>query len=689
MSKIPHLYRRDGGVYAVRFVVPESLRIAVGSREVHRSTACRDLALAKIVAAQYAAEWHRRLAQLRHMDPNKLIAGSVALLGDGDIPLLEAAAELGADPADLARRLRTQRARFFVANMGWKGWVVDDVGTIGVERDETMVVVSRDVSPQAFDQPGMDSRVTITQRMLQIYDPDEALAVACEPAPQTVCIFLIPPSRHMAFVVPLPGVELGIERLFVARAEVESLRRSLHSDMPVPVATSPQVPPMPDFDSIANGPYQRRLVSALTTEYLERQSPAWGLDEQRRQRDACSALVELTGDIPLGKITRDLVHEVGKRLSKIPGDRRRYWGAIGNRKDRWSALIEYAEEHELPLATPGAVRHLMEDVCAVFRWGHKQDWLRRDPTAELTNEIFERMGGEATSPESRRDMFSDEDLRRMFAMPWFRDGVGRRTARGRFHSYKPFYFWLPLLALYTGARINELSQLYLDDVRRDEGSGIWYVDFNLNAPDKLDADAADGVTGAKKETAVGQHHAAGAAFDKSLKTAAAVRVVPLHPRLIELGLAEYVEGLRVAGYPRLFPELAHDTVKGYGKAAGKWFNDALMKRDLGLERNGRKVFHSFRHNFSTALDRAGVPDKAIKQLMGHARADKAQAGATLGYQKLRTLSELAPYINGLTYDLPAIATFKIEEGLLAVRHALELKEQQPDRSRTSEHRAGE
>lgn len=40
--------------------------------------------------------------------------------------------------------------------------------------------------------------------------------------------------------------------------------------------------------------------------------------------------------------------------------------------------------------------------------------------------------------------------------------------------------------------------------------------------------------------------------DKSLKTVNAIRQVPIHPRLIELGLLEYVDALKAAGYDRLF-----------------------------------------------------------------------------------------------------------------------------------------
>ncbi|MCZ5067667.1 integrase, partial [Escherichia coli] len=68
--------------------------------------------------------------------------------------------------------------------------------------------------------------------------------------------------------------------------------------------------------------------------------------------------------------------------------------------------------------------------------------------------------------------------------------------------------------------MNELCQLYLSDIRMSE-NGVSYLDFNLDSPDKVMDTEAEA--------------------DKSLKTLNALRQVPIHPRLIELGFLEYVK----------------------------------------------------------------------------------------------------------------------------------------------------
>ena len=55
-----------------------------------------------------------------------------------------------------------------------------------------------------------------------------------------------------------------------------------------------------------------------------------------------------------------------------------------------------------------------------------------------------------------RDWFSEDDLTRIFDPDTYKS---RKL---------PHSFWPPLLALQTGARYNEIAQLYLDDIINDD-----------------------------------------------------------------------------------------------------------------------------------------------------------------------------------------------------------------------------
>jgi integrase len=72
-------------------------------------------------------------------------------------------------------------------------------------------------------------------------------------------------------------------------------------------------------------------------------------------------------------------------------------------------------------------------------------------------------------PQDERDAFNDEDLEKIFYSKQYRED-----------SFKhPHQFWLSPLGLYTGARLEELCQLYVSDLKQT--GGIWYLDINDDA----------------------------------------------------------------------------------------------------------------------------------------------------------------------------------------------------------------
>lgn len=94
-----------------------------------------------------------------------------------------------------------------------------------------------------------------------------------------------------------------------------------------------------------------------------------------------------------------------------------------------------------------------------------------------------------------------------------------RPRRGR--------FWVPLIALFSGMRMNEICQLHAADIHRLDGVDCFFV---TEGP----SDSDNG---------------------KRLKTAASERLIPIHPALIEMGFMTFVTERRATGAVRLFSEL--------------------------------------------------------------------------------------------------------------------------------------
>lgn len=151
---------------------------------------------------------------------------------------------------------------------------------------------------------------------------------------------------------------------------------------------------------------------------------------------------------------------------------------------------------------------------------------------------------------------------------------------------KPHEFWMPLLGLLTGARIGELSQLTLGDIRQDE-DGHWIIGIN------------------DKEF-------------KKVKTNAGHREIPLHPKLIELGFLDYLEDVRVAvpDSKRIFPYLRYDEKNGFGDVPSEAFARYLDSLEIFAD---DKVFHSFRSTANQRLKKNKIETSIRSQLVGHER----------------------------------------------------------------------
>lgn len=149
------------------------------------------------------------------------------------------------------------------------------------------------------------------------------------------------------------------------------------------------------------------------------------------------------------------------------------------------------------------------------------------------------------------------------------------------------YMFLILLALFTGARLEEVARLHLADVGNEDG-----IPFIFIQPHE-----ADGHT---------------------VKTASARRRVPLHPVLMEdWGFAQFVATGRRDGRKFVFPIMntSNTIIRGsVSTQFSKWFARWLSK--IGLNDN-RLCFHSLRHTFKAWGRANGVELSVLDVLQGH------------------------------------------------------------------------
>jgi integrase len=200
----------------------------------------------------------------------------------------------------------------------------------------------------------------------------------------------------------------------------------------------------------------------------------------------------------------------------------------------------------------------------LFKWGMKNGYVEIN--------VFDGLGlKDSRSNRELRSPFTPKDLQVLFAS----DAVIKAT--------KSWQYWLPLLGLFTGARLNELCQLQHQDIK--QVNGIWCISI----------------------TDKGQ--------EQHIKSASSRRLIPIHNTLTSLGFMGIVDASSSAKTTRLFPELTLRDGR-FAHTPSKWFGN--LKSRLLVD-SDKKSYHSFRHTFVdylfNNLKLQGNP--LVKALVGH------------------------------------------------------------------------
>lgn len=205
----------------------------------------------------------------------------------------------------------------------------------------------------------------------------------------------------------------------------------------------------------------------------------------------------------------------------------------------------------------------------------------------------------AKVPDITRRAFTTQELKRIFTSPVYTQKKRTRACGGEAMA------WIPLIALATGARLEEICQLRVDDIIFDSEHG----------PLLRITDEGEG---------------------QSLKTASSRRIIPIHTNLIGAGLLEYHEAIREKEYVWLFPHLEPDHDGRRGGTFGQGFSRWLRSSQGCCILDRRVVFHSFRHTFKTLCRESGLSEELHDALTGHAGQT---VGRTYGHMPISALVE--------------------------------------------------
>lgn len=325
------------------------------------------------------------------------------------------------------------------------------------------------------------------------------------------------------------------------------------------------------------------LLSKATEFYIDNLiTRKRGKSTIKSRRNSLRILLAVAGDIPISMIDYKVIAEFMKQL--------RWWppNAMA-RKD-----LKHLSPKEI---LEVGIREARPEVYA--------EWTKKAHIGAL-NAFFATYLKVGQVPRNPMEIFKEEDSSRKPAKTRFPlkpqelaqifDPVAFKEWAAKY----PHRWWIPQIALYTGARVDEIAQLRAADIRMDNGS----MCFTFKVLEGEEEGRAEGMR------------------DKTFKNEISQRVVPIAIPLIEVGFLDYVKEVRAAGLLRLFPQLKAGINKETGELNGSGYSVAHIQQFGDYLREHTDLqkgvgTHAFRHTLATALRNTTVSPAIVASITGH------------------------------------------------------------------------
>ena len=198
-----------------------------------------------------------------------------------------------------------------------------------------------------------------------------------------------------------------------------------------------------------------QLISEVIEEFAKETEKNWQPKTKNENLAILKLFKEVVGDVPIQSITRKTVGEFKQTLKKLPPNLRK------NPKYRKKSISEIAKMEVPKTMSDTTISKYLTRVGALFDYARKNGIYEGANPATGMNPPKDRREHEATAP------FVKDDLIKLFHSEDYLEDT---------HD-KSFKFWMPILALFTGMRLNEIAQLHLSDIRQVE-DGVWVLDIN-------------------------------------------------------------------------------------------------------------------------------------------------------------------------------------------------------------------
>jgi len=326
-------------------------------------------------------------------------------------------------------------------------------------------------------------------------------------------------------------------------------------------------------------------------------SPNTKSDEQGHAK----RLTILSGNKPIGCMTADDFNLIYALIPKIKTSRG-FKIELNLQSEAASILAQQGEK----IISAATAEKISVRLGALHAYAYKKELTLVAPgKTEKPRLDFNPPGSQA-----KERSFTKADLKAIFhGYIYIGESIGSAN------KVFPYQFWLPLLALFTGGRLNELCQLDTDDIQYDVETGLHSIDI-IDDPK-------------------------GKAHSKVLKNLTSRRILPIHSELVRIGFLTFVEQAVNEKRKKLFSDgLKYSANKGWGGIATTFFTRvpspsttyAGYFHQVGIRQRKAdgdtddKNFHSFRHTFIDIVKNSSIEAAMLLEAFtGHAKPGETEA----------------------------------------------------------------
>lgn len=361
----------------------------------------------------------------------------------------------------------------------------------------------------------------------------------------------------------------------------------------------------------AHVPTFHQVIDRFLDEYPKTKSPSM----YKKHIVALPMLREFVGDIPVTELRQAHINDFFTLLQRLPPRWKDQCRRLGL-TIRKLAELDHPEKiapKTFDDSYKASIRPFLDD--AVTNW--------QDSGFPTTLSLkATKYKGERKEGEKKQRHFKQAELQRLFE--------GNEMKSFASGSAKSHCYLLPHIGLFTGARVNEICQLNPQtDILKDPETGIWYFWIT--------------------EETEGDER-----IDKRTKNNESRRKVPIHSKLIELGILDYINVVKKQGAKMIFPAWKPSRGRASSEAE-KWFRKLITEAGLRDETKGARIvgFHAFRHTLENKGENTKGLPWAIEHITGHAIPGKSKVSK--GYSGELDLKNKQEIIEAINFDLKFLA----------------------------------